>query len=103
MHDSPLLSLREVGKRLIHVMSEGREVPDEDGPVEFVMGPTVHNGAVALYLDTDGRGGGRAMIEAMARVFVDELTPLAMPLTVAGSSATPDRSDCLPSVSCGTW
>ena len=83
------LALRAVAKRLTHVMSDGREVPDEDGPVEFVTGPAIHNGAVALYLDTDDRGGGRAMITAMARIFVEELTPLAMPLTVSGSSATP--------------
>jgi hypothetical protein len=81
------LALRRVAKRLFQVMPDGREVPGEQGPVETIVGPTVHEGAVMMFLDTDDSGYGRAMIDGIVGVFVDELAPLTVPTHISASSA----------------
>ncbi len=83
------LALRRVATRLFHVTMDGREDPGEDGLVEWIVGPSVHEGGLVLFLDTDGDGFSRPMIEAMASIFVDELTPLARQVEVSGSPAFP--------------
>ena len=83
------LALRRVAERLFHVTMDGREDPDADGLVEWIVGPSVHARGLALFLDTDGEGFSRPMIEAMASIFVDELTPLALQAEISGSSAFP--------------
>lgn len=84
------LALRRVAERLYHVTTDGREAPDDDGGhVEWIVGPSVHEGGIVLFLDTDGDGFSRPMIETMGRIFVDELTPLALQAHISGSSAFP--------------
>ena len=83
------LALRRVARRLYHVAMDGREVPDDDGHVEWIVGPSVHEGGIVLFLDTDGDGFSRPMIETMGRIFVDELTPLALQAHISGTSAFP--------------
>lgn len=72
------LALRRVAERMYQVLPDGREVLGEEGPVEWVMGPAVHDGAVVMYLDTGGTGFSRAMIDTMVGVLVEELAPLAV-------------------------
>jgi hypothetical protein len=85
--DAVGIALRRAAVRLTQVMSDGQESPDGSGPVEWVVGPTVHNGAVAMYLDTDGDGFTKPMIEAMANIFVEELVPLGVYAEVSVSPA----------------
>ncbi|HET6967425.1 MAG TPA: hypothetical protein VFI44_04060, partial [Ornithinibacter sp.] len=82
------LALRRVGERLFHVMPDGREVPGEDGPVEWMGGPAVHGGALVMFLDTDDKGFSRAMIDTMAGIFVEELTPLAVQADISAAPAS---------------
>jgi hypothetical protein len=81
------LALRRVAERMYRVSAEGEELRDGDGPVETVIGPLVHEGAVVLYLDTDGSGFNPAMIDSMARIFVEELAPLDVDAEIAAAPA----------------
>jgi hypothetical protein len=76
------MALRRVTQRMYYVMPDGREEPGEQGQVEWNVGPAVHDGAIALYLDCDGTWSSRAMFDTMVGIFVEELTPL-------GCSSTP--------------
>jgi hypothetical protein len=89
LSDGMGLALRRVAQRLYQVMSDGREVPGEEGPVEWNVGAAVHDGAVVMYLDTDGSGFGRAMVDTMVGVFVEELAPLAVHADISAATASP--------------
>jgi hypothetical protein len=82
-------ALRRVAQRLYHVRRDGREEADEEGPVEWILGPAVHEGAVVMWLDTDGTGAGKAMIDAMAKVFVEELAPLGVQAHISAGPQFP--------------
>ncbi len=84
-------ALRRVAKRLFQVMPDGQEVPGEQGDVEWVVGPAVHDGGVVMYLDTDDNGFSRAMIDTMVDVFVEELTPLAVRADIVTAPPLPDE------------
>lgn len=83
------LAMRTVAGRLCEVAPDGSHDPDGLW-VEFIYGPMVHNGALVLSLDTDGQGFTREMIEAMGRVFVEELTPCGVRLEVFAGTSRPD-------------
>ncbi|WP_406831249.1 hypothetical protein ABEG17_00280 [Pedococcus sp. KACC 23699] len=82
-------ALRQVAHRLHHVMPDGREDADDEGPVEWVLGPAVHDGGVVLWLDTDGTGAARAMIDGIVKVFVEELAPLGVQAHVCAGPPYP--------------
>lgn len=91
-HDVPDevgFALRRAAKRLYDIMADGREDSDCEGPVEWVLGPVVHDAAVAVWLDTDGAGSGRAMVEAMTKILVEELEPLGVRAEISAASAVP--------------
>lgn len=83
------LALRTVAHRLYQVMPDGREVPGEQGTVEWIVGPAVHGGGVVMYLDTDCSGSSRAMVETMVGIFVEELAPLAVHADISAAPASP--------------
>lgn len=83
------LALRRVAQRLYQVMADGREVRGDQGPVEWIVGPAVHDGVVVMYLDTDGSGFGRAMVDTMVGVFMEELAPLDVHADISAASAFP--------------
>lgn len=56
---------------------EGGELHVED----VALG--VQDGALVLFCDTDGMGYSPQMIETMARIFVEELDPLGLPMTLS--------------------
>ena len=80
-------ALRKVVERLYRVSPEGEELVDDGGPVEFVIGPQVHDGVIVVDIDTDGYGFGPAMIETMARLFVEELAPLDVDAEISAAPA----------------
>ena len=83
-------ALRRVADRLYDVAMDGQEDPDGEGRVEWIVGPSVHEGGLVLFLDTDGDGFSRPMIESMAGIFVDELTALGVVAEISGTPAYPD-------------
>lgn len=76
-----LSALQRVTGRLVLVSRDGEAGLQQD--VEFAYGPAVREGALIVHCDTDGAGYTPAMIDAMARVFVEELEPLEVPLTLS--------------------
>jgi len=87
--DAVGLALRRVADRLQHDTPDGSEDANGDGIVEWVYGPAVHDGALLMALDTDGFGFNPAMIEAMTRIFADELEPIAVSLELSAASNIP--------------
>lgn len=79
-------ALDRVVDRLFADWSASEDGAAGQGPVEGVFGPTVHDGAVVIGLETDGLGAGRDVVDAMVRVFVEELTPLEMRLEITSGS-----------------
>lgn len=75
------LALRRAAGRFYSVLADGSE-GDEQGHVEWVMGPTVRGGVVTIELDTDGSGFTPQMIEIMVRILVEELTPTGVPARI---------------------
>lgn len=82
-------ALRQVAQRLHHVMPDGREDAHGEGPVEWVLGPAVHDGGVVLWLDTDGTGAAKAMIDGIVKVFLEELAPLGVKAHVCAGPPFP--------------
>jgi len=86
------LGLRTVADRVCEVAPDGSHDPDGLW-VECYSGPSVHDGALMVWLDTDGQGFTREMIEAMSSVFVEQLTPCGVPLQVSAGTVRPDRRE----------
>lgn len=89
--DAVGMALRHVADRLFGVMPDGTEDPGASGIVEGVLGPAVQNGGLVLRLDTDGFGFNPPMIETMARIFLEELEPLAIPVQLSAASWVTDE------------
>lgn len=83
------LALRRVTQRMYYVMPDGREVPGEQGQVEWNVGPAVHDGAIVLYLDCDGTWSSRTMFDMMVGIFVEELTPLGVQAHITAAPRIP--------------
>jgi hypothetical protein len=79
-------ALDRAADRLFRVQTDGSETDDEGAYVEVVTGLEVQDGAIALRVDTDGNGFNRAIIDTMVGIFVEELSPLEVPV---GISAAP--------------
>jgi hypothetical protein len=72
------------------VQTDGSVTDDEREYLEVVLAPETQNGGVAVRVDTDGKGFGRAAIDAMVGIFVEELSPLGVPLVIT-AAPWPDR------------
>ena len=86
------LALRTVAERVCEVAPDGSHDPDGLW-VESFSGPMVHDGALVLWLDTDGQGFTRDMIQAMGSIFVEELTPCGVHVEVSAGTTRPDRRE----------
>jgi len=82
------LALRTVAARVCEIAPDGSHDPDGLW-VEAYSGPAVHEGALMLWLDTDGQGFTREMIQAMGRIFVEELTPCGAQVEVSAGTTRP--------------
>lgn len=77
-------ALRRVVDRLYQVLPDGTEVEGEMGPIEGA-GFVVHDGVVVVETDTDGWYYTRATVDAMAKIFVEELGPLGINVEVTAA------------------
>jgi hypothetical protein len=82
-------ALRKAAQRFFEVQADGREVPDETGPVEWIIGPAVHDGAIVIYLDTDNSWSSRAMFDTIVGILVEELASLSVQAEIAAAPPLP--------------
>jgi hypothetical protein len=78
-------ALTRAAQRLFRVQADGSETDDECAYVEVVGGPDVQDGAIAVGVDTDGNGFNRAVIDTMVGIFVEELSPLEVPVEITAA------------------
>ena len=84
------IALAKVSRRLSNVTRDGREAADGSATVEGIVGPVPNDGAMVIYVDSDGMGCTPPMIETMVGIFVEELTPLGVTTSISVASPSPE-------------
>jgi hypothetical protein len=75
-------ALRRATDRIHTLGRDGLVSTDGMTAVEWTVGPAVHEGAVVMYLDTDGSGAGPALVRSMTNIIVEELESADCPAVV---------------------
>jgi hypothetical protein len=78
-------ALDRAADRLFRIQADGSETDDECEYVEVVTGLEVHDGAIAIRVDTDGNGFNRPVIDTMVGIFVAELSPLEVRVEISAA------------------
>ncbi len=87
-------ALRRAAHRFCQLGGDGTVRTDAMTPVEWIIGPALQDGALVMYLDTDGSMAGRALVRSMTSILVEELEGAGVPATVSvPSPATESLKD----------
>jgi hypothetical protein len=82
------LAIGRAAGRIYNVTVDGQEDPDEDGEdsrVEWALGPFIVEGGLTMLFDTDGYGCTPEMLQAMIRIFTEELAMAGFPIEISGT------------------